>query len=127
MILKPTIKAKQNNVPEEKPKKKKGENKLPSNEYKPLFEPVRLLVKETPSQKDPTKVVKQYVEVSVKRFGDEDDIVNPVCVWISMYQESEFYTGYLKGKSVYFPLEALYEVLDGLNKIDEECDKRGIE
>ena len=104
--------------------KKKQENKLPSDEYKPMFPPTRILVRETPSNKDNTKIVKQYLELSVKRF---DDVEAPTCVWIQMYQESEFYTGYLKGKTTYLPLEHLYDLIDGLTDLGEECDKRHIE
>lgn len=106
------------------PAKKKQENKLPSDEYKPMFEPTRILVRETFSHKDPTKTIKQYMELSVKRFDDEEA---PPCVWIQMYQESEFYTGYLKGKTVYLPLESLYDLIDGLTDLSEECDRLGIE
>lgn len=128
MRLKPVIK--KNVVPmqtekEEKVKKtSKKENKLPSDEYKPMFPPKRFLVKETPSYKDATKTVKQYVELSVKRFDDDEAMPH---VWIQMYQESDFYTGYLKGKTVYLPLEMLYDLIDGLTDLSEECDKRKIE
>lgn len=111
---------------EEKPKKqrKSQENKLPPDGYQPMFPPVRMLVRETPSTKDPTKVVKQYVEISVKRYDDDEALP---FVWLQMYQESDFYTGYLKGKSVHFPLEMLYDVLEALQRVDEECEKRKIE
>jgi hypothetical protein len=89
-----------------------------------MFPPKRLLVRETPSSKDPSKVVKQYLEISVKRFDDDEALPH---VWVQMYQESEFYTGYLKGKTIYLPLEMLYDFIDGLNDLSEECDKRGIE
>ena len=130
MKLKPVIKKelKKLVVPQEQPtpkkQPKKQENTLPPDEYKPMFPPIRLLVKEMPSHKDPTKFVKQYLELSVKRFDDDEAMPH---VWLQMYQESEFYTGYLKGKTVYFPLEALYEIIDGLNDLSEECDKRKIE
>lgn len=129
MKLKPTIKGMKNLPKAEEPKKespapKKTENKLPSDEYKPMFPPMRFLVRETRSYKDPTKVVKQFVELSVKRFDDDEAM--PM-VYITMYQESEFYTGYLKGKTVHFPLEMLYDVIDNLTELSEECDKRHIE
>lgn len=108
----------------EQPKRKKQENKLPSDEYRPMFEPIRMLVRETPSNKDCTKVIKQYLELSVKRFKDDDE--NQPMVYVQMYQESDFYTGYLKGKSIYLPLEMLYDFMDNLNDLSEECDKRGI-
>lgn len=124
MKLKP-VKKLNVELQEEKPKKKnKRENKLPPDEYKPMFEPTRILVKDNPSTKDITKRVKQYLELSVKRFGDDE--VNQPMVYVQMYQESEFYTGYLKGKTVYLPLEMLYDFIDSLNDLSEECDKRGI-
>ena len=107
-----------------KPPRKKQENTLPPDMYSPMFEPTRLLVKEAPSHKDPTKTVKQYLEFSVKRFDDEE--ASPY-VWIQMYQESEFYTGYLKGKTVYCPLEMLFDVIECLSDLSEECEKRNIE
>ncbi len=109
----------------ETPKKNtKKENKLPPDEYKPMFPPVRILVRETPSLKDPSKVVKQYLELTVKRFDDDEAQPN---VWIQMYQESDFYTGYLKGKTVYLPLWTLCDLIDGLNDLSDECENRGIE
>lgn len=127
MVLRPNVKLVATNKAKEQKKeapKKKQENKLPPDEYKPMFEPTRFLVRETPSRKDPTKVVKQYIEISVKRFDDDEALPH---VWLQMYQESEFYTGYLKGKSVNLPLEMLYDLIGNLNEISEECDKRGIE
>ena len=105
-------------------KTKKQESKLPPDVYHPMFEPIRLLVKETPSSKDCTKMVKQYLELSVKRFDDDEAMP---FVWVQMYQESEFYTGYLKGKTIYLPLEFLYDFIDSLTDLSEECDKRHIE
>lgn len=112
-------------VVQKKETKKKTENKLPPDEYKPMFEPIKLLVRETPSHKDCSKVVKQYLELSVKRYGDDE--INQPMVYVQMYQESDFYTGYLKGKTIYLPLEMLYDFIDGLNDLSEECDKRKIE
>lgn len=111
-------------VVEPNKKTKKQENKLPPDIYYPMFEPMRILIRETPSNKDCTKMVKQYLELSVKRFDDDEALP---FVWVQMYQESEFYTGYLKGKTIYLPLEMLYDFIDGLTEISEECDKRGIE
>lgn len=129
MKLRPVKKLQLPEVVNEQPKKtmtkkQKQENTLPPDEYKPMFPPLKFLVRETFSSKDPSKVIKQYVELSVKRFNDDEALPY---VWIQMYQESDFYTGYLKGKTVYFPLEALYEIIDGLTDLSEECDKRGIE
>ena len=113
---------------QEEPKKatggKKTSNKLPKDGYTPMFPPVRILVREYPSAKDPTKRVKQYIEISVKRFDDDEA---PACCYLQMYQESEFYTGYLKGKNVHFPIEMFTDVVEALNDVDEECEKRHIE
>lgn len=125
MILKPTIKGLKKTEKEEPKKQRKSqENKLPPDEYQPMFEPIRFLVKETPSRKNPTQMVKQYLEISVKRYDDDEALP---FVWLQMYQESEFYTGYLKGKSVYLPLEMLYDLMEHLQTIDEECERLGIE
>lgn len=104
-------------------KSKKG-NTLPPDEYKPMFEPSRFLVRETQSTKDPTKVIKQYLELSVKRYDDDEALP---FVWIQMYQESDFYTGYLKGKTVYLPLSVLNDLIEELTDLGEECEEREIE
>ena len=106
-----------------KAKKKQG-NSLPPDEYYPMFPPMKILVRETPSNKNPTKMVKQYLELSVKRYNDDEALPY---VWVQMYQESEFYTGYLKGKTIYLPLEMLYDFIDALNDLSEEADRRHIE
>lgn len=128
MRLKPIIKKNLKDIKppkqKEEPKRKKQENTLPPDEYKPMFPPKRILVRESPSHRDPSKVVKQYLELSVKRFDDDEAMPH---VWVQMYQESEFYTGYLKGKTVYLPLDMLYDFIDGLTDLSEECDKRHIE
>ena len=127
MKLRPVKKlTQQEQVVETPPKKtrKKKENNLPPDVYYPMFEPIRFLVRETPSQKDPTKVVKQYIELSVKRFNDDEALP---FVWIQIYQESEFYTGYLKGKTVHLPLTELVNLIDGLSDLCEEVERRHIE
>ena len=127
MKLKPVIK-KELKKPEQQevkaPKKNKKENKLPPDVYYPMFPPVKILVRETPSNKDATKMVKQYLELSVKRYDDDEALP---FVWVQMYQESDFYTGYLKGKTIYLPLEMLYDFIDALNDLSEEADRRHIE
>ena len=105
------------------PKKKKSSgNKLPSDQYKPLLPPKRILVREFP-QKNTAKMGKMYVEISVKRYGEDE--VNAPEVYIQMYQESDFYTGYRKGGS-HFPLESLYDIIDLLTEVSEECDEHHI-
>lgn len=103
-------------------KKSKQSNKLPSDEYKPLFPPMRFQVREYSTYKDPNKKVKVFLEVSVKRLGEDDDEA-PVCVFISMYQESEKYTGYLKGKCTYFPLEEIATVIEYLQDTLDTADE----
>lgn len=113
-------------VQKEEPKQKTGgrNNKMPKDGYTPMFPPVRILVRECPSYKDPTKMVKQYIEFSVKRVDDDEA---PACCYMQMYQESEIYTGYLKGKNIHFPIEMFTDVVEALNDMDEECEKRHIE
>ena len=128
MRLKPTKKltmTTEEETPKKTTKKNKQENTLPDDIYKPMLEPIRFLVRETPSQKDPTKTVKQYIELSVKRYNDDEE--NPPMVYIQMYQESDFYTGYLKGKTVHLPIEMLTDLIDQLSDLSEECDDLGIE
>ena len=108
-----------------KKERKSSVNTLPPDVYKPMFEPIRFLVRETPSSKDYTKMVRQYLELSVKR--SDDDYVNNPMVYLQMYQESDSYTGYLKGKTVYLPLDMLYDLIDNLTELSEECDRRHIE
>lgn len=123
MKLKPVKRKIEAPAPEPKQERKQNRESLPKDEYHPMFPPIRFLVREEPSKKDPTKVVKQYLELSVKRY--DDDAAQPY-VWITMYQESEFYTGYLKGKTIYLPLEMLYDLIDNLTELSDECDKRNI-
>lgn len=123
MKLKPVKRKIETPAPEPKQERKQKRESLPKDEYTPMFPPIRFLVREEPSKKDPSKVVKQYLELSVKRY--DDDAAQPY-VWCTMYQESDFYTGYLKGKSIYLPLEMLYDFIDHLTDVSEECDKRNI-
>ena len=94
-----------------------------SDDYKPLFPPMRFLIRECPSFKDPTSMMKDYLELKVTRYG-EDGLP---FVFLSMYRESDFYTGYCKGKTVYFPLEMLYTVMEKLDEFSEKYDNHHIE
>lgn len=110
---------------EEQPKKReKKENKLPPDGYRPMFPPMRFLVREYPSFKNPEKINKDYIEMSVKRFDDDEA---PACVFVQMYRESEAYTGYLKGKTVHFPISALGDVLENLESVSDKCEELNIE
>lgn len=128
MKLKPTIKKGIKLTPtqsqqktEEKPKKQQKKDN--TDGYQPMFPPKRFLVRETPSTKG-NGMVRQYIEISVKRF--DDDEAAPF-LWLQMYQESELYTGYMKGKCIYLPLEMYGDLIENLEEIDEECEKRNIE
>lgn len=123
MKLKPVKRKVEAPAPEPKQERKQKRESLPKDEYTPMFPPIRFLVREEPSKKDPSKVVKQYLELSVKRY--DDDAAQPY-VWCTMYQESEFYTGYLKGRTIYLPLEKLYDLIDNLTELSDECDKMNI-
>lgn len=110
---------------EEQPKKReKKENKLPPDGYRPMFPPMRFLVREYPSFKNPEKINRDYIEMSVKRFDDDEA---PACVFVQMYRESEAYTGYLKGKTVHFPISALGDVLENLEIVSDKCEELNIE
>lgn len=110
---------------EEQPKKReKKENKLPPDGYRPMFPPMRFLVREYPSFKNPEKINRDYIEMSVKRFDDDEA---PACVFVQMYRESEAYTGYLKGKTVHFPISALGDVLENLESVGDKCEELNIE
>lgn len=108
----------------ENPSRKKKANKLPPDIYKPMIAPVGFLVRETHNSKDPSKVIKQYIEISVKRLNDLS--ARPF-VWISMYQESDFYTGYLKGKTTYLPLNKLDTLIEYLEDVSNKCADENIE
>ena len=110
---------------EEQPKKReKKENKLPPDGYRPMFPPMRFLVREYPSFKNPEKINRDYIEMSVKRFDDDEA---PACVFVQMYRESEAYTGYLKGKTVHFPIIPLGDVLENLESVSDKCEELNIE
>lgn len=100
---------------EKKPERKSGkENKLPPDTYPELTESKRILVRQADN-------FRQYLDVSVKRFENDDE--NPIMVHIAMYQESERYTGFLKGKSVYLPIESLADLVDTLSDVCEEIEE----
>lgn len=100
---------------ETKAKKPSG-NTLPSDLYQPLFDPIRLQANtfETYNGDEVT----DYLEIAVKRF--DDDLENAPRFYVSTYRESPRYTGYLKGKSISFPIDALEDVIDALDTLSEQ-------
>lgn len=100
---------------------KKKTNTLPPSGYPELITPVKFLVREFTSSIDETKIIKQYVVISVKRFDDDE---SPVSCFLQLYQESDKYTGFLKGKSVHFPITALDSVIKELQGVSDVCKTR---
>ena len=60
--------------------------------------------------------------ISVKRGGD----YGLPHVDIRHYATTERFTGFTK-KGVNFPLEFLYELMDLLHEVSDECDRKGLE
>lgn len=132
---KPTVQKVRKLTPPE-PQSKRGRDggnekfKALSDEYKPeVLYDKKVLVKDFKTQKG--GMTKIYLVFKVQRF-DKDDGQNlglPY-VFIQMYQEcekKEGYTGYLKGHSVHFPLEMMYDVLDNLTELSDTCDRLKVE
>ena len=63
------------------------------------------------------------LEISVKRLNDDAGLPH---IFIQMYQESPFYTGYLKGKSIHLAVDSLQDLIDELSDLGEECEKNNI-
>lgn len=106
-----------------KKERKKNNNTLPLDEYKPIYEPFRFLVSDRPSRRDPESRVKHYLEIKVIRINDEEGL--PVCQ-VSTYQESNFYTGYLKGKSITLPVSQLATLVEALSDAEDQCERDGL-
>lgn len=102
-------------VKEVKPHKK-SENKLPPDEYPELVQK-KILVRQADN-------FRQYLEISVKRY--ENDEENPYMCQITMAQESERYTGRLKGKTIYLPIESVMDLIDTLSEVLDECEEKDI-
>ena len=118
MAIKVARKIQRTPIVEEKPEPKKQEQKqeekpkkLPPDEYKDEIPPKEIVLDET------GKLV-----ISVKRGGD----YGLPHVDIRHYVTTERYTGYTK-KGINFPLEFLYELVDLLNEVSDECDRKGLE
>lgn len=103
--------------------RKKSKSTLPPDEYKPIYEPIRFLVSDKPSNKDPEKRVKHSLEVKVIRANDSEGL--PMCQ-VSTYQESDFYTGYLKGKSITLPVTEIAALVDVLSDLEDQCERDGL-
>ena len=97
--------------PKKEEKKTKQPEKLPPDDYKDEVELREIQLDET------GKLV-----ISVKRGGD----YGLPHVDIRHYVTTERFTGFTK-KGVNFPLEFLYELMDLLKDVSDECDRKGLE
>ena len=92
-------------------KKEEKHRQLPPDEYKDEIEPKEIILDDT------GKLI-----ISVKRGGE----FGLPHVDIRHYVTTERYTGFTK-KGVNFPLETLYELLDLLHDVSDECERKGLE
>ena len=107
--------------PQQTKERTKKPNTLPDDAYHPIYPPVRWLVRIGESHKgDPFK---QYMEVAVKRNDADNGLPY---LYISMYQESEFYTGYLKGKTNCIPVSEIPTLAGHLKDLYNEAQKDGL-
>lgn len=97
--------------PKKEEKKEKNTLQLAPDEYKDEIPPKEIVLDET------GKLV-----ISVKRGGE----FGLPCVDIRHYVTTERFTGFTK-KGVNFPLEFLLELMDLLQEVSDECDRKGLE
>lgn len=98
-------------VEEEKPKRKSHKNELPPDTYRDEIEPKRINIDEGID-----------LVFSVKR-GGENGLPR---VDIRQYVKTDNYEGFTK-KGVNFSLEYLYDIIDILNDVNEECSAKGLD
>lgn len=96
---------------EEKPKRKSHKNELPPETYRDEIEPKRLNIDEGID-----------LVFSVKRGGE----YGLPRVDIRQYVKTDNYEGFTK-KGVNFSLEYLYDIIDILNDVNEECSEKGLD
>mgnify|MGYP003297726158 CR=1 FL=1 len=97
--------------PKKEEKKEKSRLELLPDDYKDEVTPREIILDET------GKLV-----ISVKRGGD----YGLPHVDIRHFVTTERFTGFTK-KGVNFPLEFLYELMDLLHEVSDECDRKGLE
>ena len=99
-------------VEEEKPKRKSHtQNTLPPDTYRDEIEPKRINIDEGID-----------LVFSVKRGGEH----GLPRVDVRQYVKTENYEGYTK-KGINFSLEYLYDIIDILNDVNEECTEKGLD
>lgn len=125
LVKRTTKKATTSTKVENSTKRTAKKEKLPEAVYHDLVKLPPILVRDYETERG--NHIKKYIIASVRRANDEkDDIENPIMVYINMYQESDYYTGYLKG-GISFPLkEHLATMQEMLEQIDNECADKGI-
>ena len=96
---------------EEEPQRKSHKNQLPPDTYKDEIEPKRINIDEGID-----------LVFSVKR-GGENGLPR---VDIRTYVKTENYEGFTK-KGINFSLEYLYDIIDTLNDVNEECSAKGLD
>lgn len=97
---------------EEQPKRKSHtENTLPPDTYRDEIEPKRINIDEGID-----------LVVSVKRGGE----YGLPRVDVRQYVKTENYEGFTK-KGINFSLEYLYDIIDILNDVNEECSAKGLD
>lgn len=98
-------------APEPKKEEKKSHLELPPDEYEDEVPPREIVLDES------GKLI-----ISVKRGG----YYGLPHVDIRHYATTERFTGFTK-KGINFPLEFLYELMDLLHEVSDECDRKGLE
>lgn len=113
MAIKVARKIQRTPIVEKAPEVKKEEKSklLPPDDYEDEITPKELVLDES------GKLV-----ISVKRGG----YYGLPHVDIRHYATTERFTGFTK-KGVNFPLEVLYDLIDLLHEVSDECDQKGLE
>lgn len=112
MAIKVARKIQRTPIVEKAPEVKEEKTRpLPPDDYKDEITPKELVLDES------GKLI-----ISVKRGGD----YGLPHVDIRHYVTTERFTGFTK-KGVNFPLEVLYDLIDLLHEVSDECDRKGLE
>ena len=105
-VKKPTLIPVEKEEVKEKPKKKG--NKLPPDTYKTEFDPFRIFVDEY-----------SELNIEVKR-GGADGLPR---LDLRHYQTTDYYTGFTQ-KGINIPIELLDDLIEVLEFVKEECERR---
>ena len=114
MAIKVARKIQRTPIVEKAPEPKKEEKsvpKLPPDDYKDEIPQKEIVLDET-----------EKLVISVKRGGD----YGLPHVDIRHFVTTERFTGFTK-RGINFPLEYLFELMDVLKDVSDECDRKGLE